>query len=114
MIKSGTHDYLIILGILNVFCFLLPYQINYNCFFGKFIWVNTQICTLIKVMSVVEVEQVRGMPNEFFYDVFMIQSNKPINKQGYQIIGECRKPGLLYCEKGIFPLKGTFMFIHSQ
>ena len=35
---------------LNFFCFLLPYQINFNCFFGKFIWVNMQIRILIKVL----------------------------------------------------------------
>ena len=48
VIKYGT--YMIVLGILNFFSFLLPYQINFNCFFGKFIWVYTQIRTLIKVL----------------------------------------------------------------
>ena len=33
MIKSSSHDYLIVLGILNIFCRLLPYQINFNDFF---------------------------------------------------------------------------------
>ena len=44
------HDYLIVFGVLNFFCFLLLYQINFNCFFGKFIWVKMLIRILIKVL----------------------------------------------------------------
>ena len=50
MIKSSTHDCLIVLGILNFFCFLLPYQINFNCFFFNLFG---QICILIKVLLLV-------------------------------------------------------------
>ena len=50
MIKSVTHDYLIVLGKLNFFCFLLPYQINLIAFF-LIIWVNMQIPILIKVLG---------------------------------------------------------------
>ena len=35
MIKFGTHDFLIVLGILNFFCFLLPYQKQFRLLFLK-------------------------------------------------------------------------------
>ena len=63
-VKSGTHDYLIVLGILKFFCFLLPYQINHNCFLKKIFWVNTEIRVLIKLLGLCKIDAGSVNPNE--------------------------------------------------
>ena len=50
VMKSDTHDNLIVLGILNFFCVCFIFLINF-IFFLDFIWANTQMGILTKVLN---------------------------------------------------------------
>ena len=75
MIKSGTHDYLIVLGILDFLFFLLPYQ-NLIAFLDKFIWVNMQILIKVLVTFVFQVELFNNIKPLFANKPLMICVNK--------------------------------------